>query len=103
MCSLVSIADHLVNIQKYDILTDIIAFICLIAFKLKVDRGESRATRLTKTIIHGGIHYFVVMAGFHITMLFLTVFDKVIMLLLLVGMRILTPWVPSLPLSLRSL
>ena len=39
-------------------------------------------TRLTKTIIQSGIHYFIVMAGFHIAMLFLSVFGQVIILLL---------------------
>ena len=101
--SLVSITDHLSDIQEADIVTDVAAFVFLIVFilRLKADRGQSRMTRLMRTILQGGIHYFFVMAGFHIAMLFLSIFGRVIALLPFVERGILTPYRPSLPSSLR--
>ena len=60
------------------ILTDLIAFVCLVifAFRLEAARGQSRMTHLTQT--------FVIMA-FHIATLFFTVMGKVITSLLLVA------------------
>ena len=67
------------DIRKPHVLTDIIAFVCLIVFilKLKDDQGQSRMTRLMRLILQDGVLYFLVMMGFHIAMLLFTVIGKV--------------------------
>ena len=72
LCSPVFIADRLSDTQKSDIATDVVAFVCLIVFifKHKADRGQSRMTRLVRTIFHDGILYFFVMVWFHVGMFF---------------------------------
>ena len=79
LCSPVPIVDRLADIQKPDIVTDIIAFVCLVVFifKLKADQGQSRMTRLMRTLLQNGILYFFIMTGFHIAMLFFTIKGKV--------------------------
>lgn len=69
------------------ILTDVIAFVCLVvfAFRLSAAQGQSRMTHLTRTFLQGGVLYFFVMMAFHIATLFFTVMGKVITSLLLVA------------------
>ena len=83
--SLVYIIHRLADIQTSHVLTDIVAFVCVIVFtfKLKDDQGLARMPRLMRAVLKDGIHYFFVMAGFHVTMFFLTIVDKVIAILLL--------------------
>ena len=83
--SLVYIIHRLAAIQTSHVFTDIVAFVCVVVFtfKLKADQGLARMSRLMRAILKDGIHYFFVMAGFHITMFFLTIVDKVIIILLL--------------------
>jgi len=59
-------------------LTDLIAFVCIVTFvsKLKADFGQSRMTRVMRTILQDGILFFFVMAGFHIAMLFFTLLGR---------------------------
>ena len=70
----------LADIQKAHTLIDLVAFACVIVFifKLKADRGQSRMTRLMRTILQDGVLYFFVMAGFHIAMMSFTAFERVI-------------------------
>ena len=95
---LVSIIDHLTGEQKPYVLTDIIAFVCLVVFifKLKAEQGQSRMTRVMRSILQDGILYFLIMTAFHITMLFFTVIRKVIPFILLVEGWIMTLRRPSL-------
>ena len=95
---LVSIIDHLTGEHKPYVLTDIIAFVCLVVFifKLKAEQGQSRMTRVMRSILQDGILYFLIMTAFHITMLFFTVIRKVIPFILLVEGWIMTSRHPSL-------
>ena len=88
----VSIVDYLADIQKPYIHTDVITFVCLVVFifKLKADRGQSRMTRLMRSLLQDGILYFLVMMGFHVAMLLLAVMDKVVIFLFPVEGWILT-------------
>ena len=89
---LVSIIDHLADKQKPYVLTDVIAFVCLVVFifKLKAEQGQSRMTRVMRSILQDGILYFLIMTAFHITMLFFTVIRKVIPFIFLVEGWIMT-------------
>ena len=55
--SLVSIADCLADTQAPHIFTYVITFVCLVVFilKLKADQGQSRTTRLMRSILQDGI------------------------------------------------
>ena len=66
---------------KLNIHTDLITFICVVVFvlKLKTGYGQSRMNRLMRTILQDGILYFFVMAVFHIAMVFFAFFGRVIM------------------------
>ena len=63
--------------------TDLIAFACIVVFisKLKAGNGQSRMTRLMRTILQDGILYFFVLVGYQIAKLFVTVYAGVIILL----------------------
>ena len=78
--SQVFIADRHVDIREPHIPTDLVTFVCIVVFvfKLKADHGQSRMTRLMRTILQDGILYFFVMVGFHIAMALFTVFSRVI-------------------------
>ena len=64
-------------------LTDLIAIVCIVIFTMKhgAGRDRSRMTRLMRTILQDGVLYFLVMAGFHIAMVFFTFFARVTTLL----------------------
>ena len=74
------------DIRKPYTLTDVIAFVCLVVFifKLRDDQGQSRMTRLMRSILQDGVLYFLVMMGFHFAMLLFTVIGKVIPFLSLI-------------------
>lgn len=57
---------------------DLITFICIIVFVVRVNHGQSRMTRLTRTILQDGVLYFFVMAGFHIAMVLCISFTTLI-------------------------
>ena len=78
--SQVFIAGRPVDIRKPHLPTDLVTFVCIVVFvfKLKADHGQSRMTRLMRTILQDGILYFFVMVGFHIAMALFTVFSRVI-------------------------
>ena len=85
--------------------TDFVAFVCLVVFifKLKADQGQSRMTRLMRTLLQNGILYFFVMMGFHVAMLAFTIAGKVITSLSTRRLKdtSLMSFRPSLPLSPR--
>jgi len=60
--------------------TDLITFICIVVFilKLKAGYGQSRMNRLMRTILQDGVLYFFVMAAFHIAMVFFAFLGRVI-------------------------
>lgn len=91
--SLVSTPGHLPDIQNPHILTDLVAFVCIVVFvlKLKADNGQSRMTRLMRTILQDGVLYFFVMAVLHIAMMSFTAFAKVIAFLPPTEGRVPTP------------
>ena len=95
--SLVSIADRFADIQTPHVLTDVVVLACLVVFiiKLKASLGQSRMTRLMRSIFQDGILYFLVMMGFHIMMLFFTITRKVIKFILFVEGHILTSSHPA--------
>ena len=102
-CSLVFIAHRLADTQKPHIHTDLLAFLCVVIFvlKLKADLRQSRMTRIMRTILQDGVLFFFVMVGFHVAMMLFTGFGKVINLLILVNRFFLTSWHPSSLLSPR--
>jgi len=53
---------------------DVITFgcICAFIFKFRAGSGQSRMTRLMRTVVQDAFLYFFVMAGFHIVMVFFT-------------------------------
>ncbi|KAF9790515.1 hypothetical protein BJ322DRAFT_1104166 [Thelephora terrestris] len=55
---------------------DLVTVVCIVVFvlKLKANHGQSRMTRLMRTILQDGVLYFFVMAAFHLTMVFCTFF-----------------------------
>lgn len=55
------------------------AFVCLVAFilRLKADHGQSHMSQLMRTVLQDAILYFLVVTGFHIAMVFFTVFARV--------------------------
>lgn len=59
---------------------DLITFVCIVAFvfKFNAKHGQSRMTRLMRTILQDSILYFFVMAAFHIAIAFFTFFTTVI-------------------------
>ena len=96
--SLVFVLDRLVGIEKLNyIFTDVIAFVCLVVFilKLKAEQGQSHMTRVLRTILQDGILYFFVTAGFHVAMLFFTIRGRVIAFLSLVERYVLILSQPS--------
>jgi len=58
--------------------TDLVSFICIVilVLKLKAGFGQSRLTRLMRTILQDGVLYFFVMAAFHIAMVFFAFFVR---------------------------
>ena len=76
--SLVSIADHLADTRTPHTLTDVIAFVSLVVFilKLNADQGQSRMTRLMRSTLQDGTLYFF-MTAFRIAMLFFTIIAEV--------------------------
>ena len=97
--SLVSIVDRLALAQEPDGFTDLVTFVCIIIFtlKLKANHGQSRMSRLLRTILQDGVLYFFVMAGFHIAMALSVFFGRVSALLPSVEKRILIPQRPRSP------
>ena len=86
------IVNCLAGIQKTHSLVDVIAFVCIVVFvlKLKADNSRSRMTRLMRTILQDGILYFFVMMGLHVAMMSFTAVATVIAFLPLVEGGVLT-------------
>jgi hypothetical protein len=65
--------------QEPHIATDLVTVVCIVVFvlKLKANHGQSRMTRLMRTILQDGVLYFFVMAAFHLTMVLCTFFTGV--------------------------
>ena len=69
--------------------------------KLKSDRGQSRMTRLMRSILQDGILYFLVMMVFHIAMMLFVLMGKVIVFIFFIDEYSLTSRRTSPPVSLR--
>ena len=94
----VLISENLTGIWDPHIQIDLVTFICIVVFvlKFKAGYGQSRMTRLMRTILQDGVLYFFVMAGFHIAMIFLAVIGRVIRAFLpFVERCVLTLWHPK--------
>jgi len=98
-CSPVSIVNHPAKVRNSHVFVDLIAIVCIVVFALKhrSNHGQSRMTRLMRTILQDSVLYFLVMAGIHIAMVFFTFFARVTTLLPPSEREILIPCLLSLP------
>ena len=68
------------DVPNAHIPADLVTLICIVVFvlKLKAGHGQSRMTRLMRTILQDGVLYFFVMSTFHIAMVVFAVIGRVI-------------------------
>jgi len=100
-CSPVSITPcyYLAEVRNPYAFIDFIAIVCIVVFALKrrTNDGQSRMTLLMRTILQDSVLYFLIVASFHIAMVFFTYFARVTVLLPLTKRYILIPRYSSLP------